>query len=139
MAYQFINIESTAMISFIGLGYFVVIMILMHKLRPDYNPRSCYISEYAVGKYGRLAASSFVLYGLGILGICLCLHTVLTTRVQSNIGLTLMAIWGVAVIITSFFNTDLKAEQMSLHGTVHTIAANIGVAIVCASSNIIIF
>ena len=128
VVHQFINIELIAMISFIGLGYFVVIMIAMHKLRPDYNPRSRYISEYAVGKYGQLAASSFVIYGFSILGIYLCLHTVLPVRVQSNIGLTLMAIWGVAVVITGFFNTDLKAEKMSWHGTVHTIAANTGVA-----------
>jgi len=100
----------------------------MHRLRPDYNPRSRYISEYAVGKFGHLAVSSFVSYGLAILGIYLCLHTVLSVSGQSNIGLNLMAIWGVAVVIAGFFDTDLKAEKMSWHGTVHTIVSNAGVA-----------
>ena len=126
--YQYLTIESIAMISSIGLAYFVVIIIAMHKLRPDYHPRSRYISEYAVGEYGQLAASSLVFYGLAILGINLCLHTILPDRAQSNIGLTLIAIWGVSVVITGFFDTDLKAEKMSLHGTVHVIASNTGVA-----------
>lgn len=116
-----------AIISLIGLTYLVVIIIVMHKLRPDYNPRSRYISEYAVGKYGQLASSSFVIYGLSILGIYLCLQTVLPDRAKSNIGLSLIAIWGVAVVITGFFKVDLKHEPMSLHGTVHSIASNIGV------------
>ena len=128
MTYQFLNIKLIAMISLIGLAYFMIIIIAMHKLRPDYNPRSRYISEYAVGKYGQLAASSFVFYGLSILGIYLCLQTVLPIRAKSNIGLTLLAIWGISVVITGFFNVDLKAERMSLHGTVHTIASCTGVA-----------
>ncbi len=126
--YQSLNINLIAMISLIGLAYFVVIIIIMHKLRPDYNPRSRYISEYAVGKYGQLAASSFVIYGLAILGIYLCLLTVLLVRAESNIGLTLMAVWGVAVVITGFFKVDFKDKPMSLRGTVHSIASAIGVA-----------
>ncbi|HBP64801.1 MAG TPA: hypothetical protein DD730_11120 [Desulfosporosinus sp.] len=126
--YQYVNINSIALMSLIGLTYFVLIIIAMHKLRSDYNPLSRYISEYAVGKYGQLAASSFVTYGLAILVIYFCLKTVLPVSVKSDMGLTLMAIWGVAVFITGFFNTDLKAEVMSLRGTVHTVATNIGVA-----------
>lgn len=128
MKYQSLNTKSIAIISLIGLVYFVVIIITMHILRPDYNPRSRYISEYAVGKYGQIAASSFVIYGLVILGIYLCLQSILPVKSKSNIGLTLMAIWGVAVVITGFFNVDLKDSKMSLHGTVHSIASDIGLA-----------
>lgn len=128
MKYQYVSINLIAIISLIALAYFVVIIIALHKLRSDYNPLSRYISEYAVGKYGRLAASSFVVNGLAILGINLCLKTVLPVSTSSNIGLTLISIWGVAVVITGLFKTDLKAEKMSLHGTVHTIATNTGVA-----------
>jgi len=131
--HEFLNIKLIAMISLIGIGYFVVIIIAMHKLRPDYNFRSRYISEYAVGKYGQLAASSFVIYGLSILGIYLCLQTIMPVNARSNIGLILMAIWGVAKVIAGFFNSDLKTEQMSRHGIVHSITANIGVvaSVIC--------
>lgn len=54
-----LHVELVTRISLLGLGYLVVITIAMHKLRPDYNPLSRYISEYAVGEYGLLAASSF--------------------------------------------------------------------------------
>ncbi|HZK55739.1 MAG TPA: DUF998 domain-containing protein [Desulfosporosinus sp.] len=125
---QYLTIHSIAMISSIALAYFVVILIAMHKLRTDYNPLSRYISEYAVGNYGRLATSSLIFYGIAILGIAFCLQAVLPANVISNIGLTLIAVWGLAMVTTSFFKTDLKAEPMSLHGTMHTIATNIGVA-----------
>lgn len=128
MKYQYLDIRLITMISLIGLAYHVGIVMIMHKLRPDYNPRSRYISEYAVGKYGQLAASSFVFYGFAILGIHLCLLAILPVRAKSDIGLTLMAIWGIAVVITGFFNVDLKAKQMSVHGVIHTIASSTGVA-----------
>lgn len=123
-----LNVELVTRISLLGLGYLVVITIALHKLRPDYNPLSRYISEYAVGEYGMLAASSFVVFGLTILGIYWCLQLVLTIGVNTSIGLTLMAIWGVSKVIIGFFKVDLKGEQMSLHGTVHSIASGIGVA-----------
>ena len=124
-----LNSELIIWISILGLGYVTVIIIAMHKLRPDYNPLSRYISEYAVGKYGTLAASSFVVYGLAILAIYWCLQAVLPVRVSTNIGLTLMAIWGVAKTITGFFKVDLKGEQMTLIGTLHSISSVIGVAV----------
>ena len=125
--FQSLNVKLIALLALIGLVYFVVIIIVMHRLRPDYNPRSRYISEYAIGKYGPLAASSFVIYGLAILGLYLCLESVLPVIAKSNTGLTLMAIWGVATVITGFFDVDLKDEPMSLHGTVHSIVSEIGV------------
>ncbi|MDP4128272.1 MAG: DUF998 domain-containing protein, partial [Bacillota bacterium] len=88
MKYQSLNTNFIASISLIGIAYVVVIIVAMHKLRPDYDPRSRYISEYAVGKYGQLASSSFVIFGLAILGIYLCLNTVLSVRVRSSLGLT---------------------------------------------------
>lgn len=128
MINQYLTINTIAIISSIALAYFVVIIIAMHKLRTDYHPLSRYISEYAVGKYGRLASSSLIFYGIAILGIYWCLQAVLPANAISNIGLTLIAVWGVSMVITSFFKTDLKAEPMSLHGTLHTIATNVGVA-----------
>jgi len=124
---KYMNIKLIAMFSLIGLAYFVVIIIAMHRLRPDYNPRSRYISEYAVGKFGHLAVSSFVSYGLAILGIYRCLQTVSQVKTKPNIGLTLIAVWGAAVLITGFFKVDLKDKQMSWHGTAHSIAFGIGV------------
>lgn len=128
MNYLSLNTKLLAIISLIGLLYFVVITLAMHKLRPDFNPRSRYISEYAIGKYGQLATSSFIVYGLAILEIYLCLKTDLPVKAKSNIGLTLIAIWGVSMVITGFFNVDLKYNQMSLHGTVHSFASCIGIA-----------
>lgn len=126
--YQYLDIKLISKISLIGLAYIIVILIAMHKLRPDLNPRSRYISEYAVDKYGKLAASSFVIYGLAILGIYLCLQAVMPGRAKSNIGLTLLGIWGAAKVIIGFFKVDTKYEKITLHGAIHSIASSVGVA-----------
>lgn len=122
------NMKFISMISLIGLAYLVSIVIAMHKLRPDLDARSRYISEYAVGPYGWLAKGSFLAYGVAILGVYLGLQAVLPVRTEFSLGLTLLAISGVTKVIMSFFNTDLKHEKMSLHGSMHTIASSVGVA-----------
>lgn len=115
-------------ISQIGIGYIVVIIVIMHKIRQDYNPISRYISEYALGKYGQLASSSFIIYGLSILGIYIGLSQVLHSKIGLNIGLTLIAIWGMSKVIIGFFRVDLKDQKLTIQGTVHSIASIIGVA-----------
>lgn len=99
MQSQSLNNELVAMISLLGLTYLVFIIIVMHKVRPDYNPRSRYISEYAVGKYGKLAASSFVIYGLAILGLSPHNLTGLTERLLLGISI----VW--LMIIVNYITT----------------------------------
>lgn len=122
-----LTIALISVISQVGLGYFVLIIMVMHKLRPDYDPRSRYISEYAVGKFGLLAKSSFIIDGLSILGIYWCLKVECPFRTQQTIGLTLVAVWGAAMIIMGFFDTDLKEEKLTLYGILHLVASSIGV------------
>ncbi|WP_088227622.1 DUF998 domain-containing protein [Desulfosporosinus sp. FKB] len=121
------NVKAISVVSELGLVYFIAIIISMHKLRPDYNPVNRYISEYAVGKYGKIAASSFIIYGLSILGISSSLRQILVNRDRINeIGLILMAVWGICGLVSGFFKVDLKCKPFSLKGAIHTISTTIG-------------
>ncbi|KLU67662.1 hypothetical protein DEAC_c00560 [Desulfosporosinus acididurans] len=121
------NVKAISIGSELGLVYFIVIILGMHKLRPDYNPISRYISEYAIGKYGKIAASSFAIYGLSILGVGLSLRQTLVNRDRiDETGLIFMAVWGICGLVSSFFKVDLKCKPFSLKGAIHTISTIIG-------------
>jgi len=48
-----------ASIAIVGISYFLTTVIALHFLRPDYDPASRFVSEYAVGSYGFLMTSAF--------------------------------------------------------------------------------
>src|SRR4029450_7620117 len=43
-----------------GAVYAIIAAVLAHILRPDLNPLTRYLSEYAIGPYGWLMASAFI-------------------------------------------------------------------------------
>jgi len=55
-----------ASIAIVGISYFLTAVIALHFLRPDYDPVSRFVSEYAVGQYGFLMTSAFFGLSLGL-------------------------------------------------------------------------
>jgi len=47
-------------VAFVGITYFVVVIIALHFLRPDLNPIQRPTSEYAVRPYDWLTSSAFL-------------------------------------------------------------------------------
>jgi hypothetical protein len=127
LEHQFLNIKLLTAASLIGLLYNIVIILTMHRLRPDLSPISRYISEYAIGKFRFMAASSIFVYGIAILGICLCIISTFSKSDIINTGLIMIAIWGIAKVISSFYKVDLKGSSLTLQGVIHNIAAGIGI------------
>lgn len=121
------GVSLLSIITLIALAYFVSILVAMHKLRSDLKPLSQYISEYALGNYGKLAKSGFVIYGIAILGVYLNLTISLSSGFKSNLGLMFIATWGISNIITGFFDVDPIDEPLSSRGIVHLTATIIGV------------
>ncbi len=53
------HVTRLATVGLASMAYFVVIIVALHFLRPDYNPIRQPTSEYAVGPYGSLMTSAF--------------------------------------------------------------------------------
>ena len=88
--------KKIAFISSCSLMLFVVIVFLLHFLRPDKNMMSCFVSEYAVGEYGWLMTIAF--YALAF-GAALLLISLLQDCKVSVTGCITLGIFSVGIFL----------------------------------------
>lgn len=101
--------------------------MIMHFVSNDYNPMNRYISEYALEKYGKLAAISFSVYGISIVLFFLWLKKNLSKKIKSGIETKLVLLFGISILILGFVNTDPKTGPITFYGTIHSLLAGIGI------------
>src|SRR5262245_50363817 len=112
-----------ATLAIVGIGYFLVAVVTLHFLRPDYNPISRAVSQYAVGPYGFLMTSAFFGLSLGSLALVIGLFDGVSETGRSWIGLVLLGIWGVGIFIAGIFSTDLNGAPQTISGQIHVMAS----------------
>ena len=112
-----------ASIAIVGISYFLTAVIALHFLRPDYDPVSRFVSEYAIGQYGFLMTSAFFGLSLGSLALVIGLYQEVSRSVRSWIGLILLGIWGVAILIAGIFPTALKGAPATTSDNIHALAS----------------
>lgn len=112
-----------ANLALIGIGYFVVAVIALHFLRPDYNPIRRVVSQYAVGPYGLLMTSAFFGLSLGSLALVVGLFQGVSRTGRSWVGLVLLGIWAVGIFIAGIFPTDLNGTAQTTSGNIHVMAS----------------
>jgi hypothetical protein len=112
--------KSIALISFCGCTLFVLIVCLLHFLRPDKNRLSCFVSEYAVGNYGWLMSIAF--YTLAIAAAVLLIGLLQDCKASAT-GCITLGILSVGILLAGIFPTDLPGEPPTPRGLVHGFAA----------------
>jgi len=112
--------KSIAFISFCGCILFVIIVCVLHFLRPDKNRLSCFVSEYAVGDFGWLMTICF--YSLAI-ATALLLIGLLQDGKASATGCITLGIFSVGILLAGIFPTDVPVEPPTPRGLVHGFAA----------------
>jgi hypothetical protein len=93
-----------ATISLVGVGTFMVGVLLLHLLKRDLNPAQHLISEYALGSFGWIQTMDFLAVGIGTIALALALR-----RAVKNLGRIapiLIGLWGVAALLVAFVPTD---------------------------------
>jgi hypothetical membrane protein len=113
------QVARIATIAIVGIAYFLIAVVALHFLRPDYDPVSRFVSEYAVGSYGFLMTSAFFGLSLGSLALVIGLYQGVPRSGRSWIGLVLLGIWGVGILIAGIFPTDLRGAPETLSGNIH--------------------
>lgn len=113
------------------VGFFAIILGLLI-VRPDYDPITRYISEYAVGPGGWAARTAFVLLGLASLnlvpGFLGAGAPARGRRVAVSLG-----VWGAAVLTAAAFPVDPQGQAVTPTGTVHLVASLVGFAALIAA------
>jgi hypothetical protein len=102
-------------------------------VRPDFDLRVHPLSQLATGDLGWIQRLTFVLAGLGVLGLAVAHRRVVTDGVGSRVAPVFLGIFGAAFAVAGCFPMDPQngfpigapagAVDMSWHAVVHSAAA----------------
>ncbi len=112
--------KTLARISFSGITLFLVIVCSLHFLRPDKNPLTCFVSEYAVGNYSWMLTTSYYVLAtsaaLILTGLLLNINT-------SNPSIITLGLFSFGLTLAAIFPTDVPVVPPTPTGLIHAIAA----------------
>jgi len=110
----------TSLISTTFSVCFILILILLHFLKRELDPKWRMISEYEIGKHGWLMRFAFVSWGLSVL--FLTIHLASSVSKFSLVATVWLAIIVFAMFGAAAFITDPITEiSRSVRNTLHTI------------------
>ncbi len=114
-----------ALISIVCIGYFFIIVLISHVLRPDVQPLRNAVSNYATGPYGFLMVSAFFALALAMAAIVLGLAGELPPTRRTQYGATLLFIASVGLVVVGIFPGDVHVPHppATITGLIHWIAA----------------
>lgn len=116
-----------ALIAVGGIVYFVVAVIILHFLRPEYNPINHAVSNYAVGPYGYLMTAAFYTLALSVFALALGLACSVVLTNQARVAVLLLNIASVGMIVMGIFPGDVHAlhPPATITGVIHWTAAGV--------------
>jgi hypothetical protein len=98
-----------ALVAIGGILYFVVAVVVLHVLRPELNPVSHAVSNYAIGSSGFLMISAFFTLALSEFALAQGLARSLTGSRSTFISLLLLSLAGAGLVVTGIFPGDVKS------------------------------
>ena len=102
---------------------FILILILLHFLKPEFDPKWRMISEYEIGKYGWLMRIAFFSWGLSTLSVLLM---ILKIRNGSYLIYTWLTILVLALFGAGIFKTDpIMETTKGIVNSIHTICGSV--------------
>jgi len=121
-----------------GAGLFSAIVILLHFFRPEYDPVTRFISEYAVTD-PVVTGVAMVALALGSMALIRALTLALPREHRSRAGMLLLWIYAVCSTGVGFFPADEfpTINPPSWHGMVHAILGLISFS--CFSAGSLLF
>jgi magnesium-transporting ATPase (P-type) len=105
-----------------GTVLFVTIFTAEGWLRAEYNPRSMYVSELALGPRGWIQSINFMLLGLMFIVYTSGIAVEFRKSKKILVGPVLLFIIGASFLLSGFFTMDPVStlpEQTTLHGRLH--------------------
>ena len=97
--------STAARLSFAGAATFVLLLAMLHLIKPELDPSWHFISEYAIGRYGWIMVLAFLSPALAGVSLFLALRSQLQT-ITGRTGLALLLVSALGLIIGAVFTTD---------------------------------
>jgi Protein of unknown function (DUF998) len=92
---------------FLCAAYYVIVLIVLHILEPEFDPRFRFMSEYALGDYGWLMTTTFFALGLAPLAAAIGLRAVNQLSRSIRIGLGLLVVAAMFIWLAGVFRDSI--------------------------------
>lgn len=121
--------QRAARLSLGASAAFLVLLAVLHFIKPEFDPSWRMVSEYAIGRYGWVMVLAFLSMSLS----GLALFAAIRTRIRAiggKIGLALLLISSIAIAAAAVFTADpmtASKEELTTHGNLHGLTAMIGI------------
>ncbi len=116
-----------ALASSVGVLYFIMAVVILHPLRPDLNPVTHAVSNYAVGPFGLLMTSAFFMLALSEFALAQGLVRGLARSRRAIVSVVLLNLAAVGLVVTGLFHSDVNVPRppASASALVHWTGAGI--------------
>lgn len=116
------TVRRLCLYALVGAGLFSIIFLLLHFLRPEYDPITRFLSEYAVTDPVP-TGGAMVALALGSMALIRALRLALPNKHRSRTGMLLLWIYAICFTGVGFFPTDEfpTINPPSWHGLVHAV------------------
>jgi len=116
-----------ALASSVGVLYFSMAVVILHPLRPDLNPVTRAVSNYAVGPFGFLMTSAFFMLALSEFALAQGLVRGLAGSRRATVSVALLHLAAVGLVVTGLFHSDMNVPRppASASALVHWTGAGI--------------
>jgi hypothetical protein len=121
--------RSAARVSLIAATAVFLVLLILHLVKPEFEPSWRFLSEYAIGRNGWIMVLCFQIWALSCIALFVALKDIVTTW-PGRIGTYLLLVIAASLIVAGLFAQDpvtAKPEELTLHGTIHGFAAMIGI------------
>ena len=128
--------RKAALISFAGAATFVVLLAVLHLIKPGLDPSWRFISEYAIGDYGWMMVLAFLSLAVGYVSLFVAIRSQLRT-IAGRIGLALLLVSALGLAIAAVFTTDpitVSEDAVTTAGTLHNLGGTLGIAMPFAAA-----
>lgn len=118
-----------ARLALLGTGGVLVLLLLLHRIKPELDPSWRFLSEYAIGRNGWIMALAFELWAASCAMLCLPLWRETPARI-GRVGVCVLFISAVALAVAGMFPQDpvtARPDELTPQGNVHAIASMIGI------------
>lgn len=106
-----------------GLG-FIVLLFLLHFIKPEIDPSWNFISEYQIGRFGWLMQLAFIFLASSCLFMVIALWK--PFNIVGKIGLIMLLLSAIGMVIAAIFKTDplnTAPELLTQSGKLHQLGA----------------
>ncbi len=88
-------------------AYYLIVVIALHVLEPEFDPRFRFMSEYALGDYGWLMTTTFFVLGLAAFVAAAGLRQVHQSSRSARLGVGLLAVGAPFIWLAGIFKDSI--------------------------------